>query len=67
MKKNPIERKWYLCPKCGAKMMIYDNMAESHGVFTICSRGCRNEVEILIQDGKQVFPEHSDAGNHLKM
>lgn len=58
MKKASVHRKWYTCPNCGAKVLIYDNTANSSGVFTVCSRGCRKEVEILIVDGEQITRSH---------
>lgn len=54
----PTERKWIICPYCGAKHSIYDDTAECHGVFLKCTRGCKMEFELIIEDGKQVF--HSD-------
>ena len=56
MNKVPTERKWYLCPSCGAKVLIYDNTAECRGVFTTCSRGCRKEIEVVIENGRQILP-----------
>lgn len=35
-------------------MILYDNTASSHGVFAICTRGCKNEVEITIRNGEQI-------------
>ncbi len=51
------EKKWFFCPYCGAKIMLYDNTANAHGVFCTCSRGCKREVEITVIDGEQIFPE----------
>ena len=55
MKKPPVERKWIVCPHCGAKHSIYDNTAESHGVFLKCTRGCGAEFELVIEDGEQIL------------
>lgn len=46
-------RIWVRCPYCGAKVTIYDNAAECHGVFLKCSRGCKREFELVIHEGKQ--------------
>ena len=54
IKKPPLERKWLRCPRCGAKVMLYDNTAYCAGVYAKCTRGCRAEFEIRIEDGKQV-------------
>lgn len=53
MIKAPTVRKWYRCPICGAKVCLYDDTADCHGVFTVCTRGCRNEIEVLVDAGKQ--------------
>lgn len=50
------ERFWVRCTHCGAKTVIYDNNANCNGVFMKCNRGCKKEFEIIIEDGKQVFP-----------
>ena len=54
MKSVSIERKWIRCPHCGAKHSIFDNTAECHGVFLLCTRGCKKEFELIIKDGKQI-------------
>lgn len=48
----PLERKWLLCPHCGAKTVLYDNTASCSGVFLKCTRGCRKEFEVTIEHGK---------------
>ena len=50
----PLERKWLLCPHCRAKTIIYDNTANCSGVHIKCTRGCKREFEIKIENGKQV-------------
>lgn len=47
IKKPPLERKWYMCPFCGKKLVIYDNTAKCSGVFIMC-KNCKKEVEIKI-------------------
>lgn len=49
----PTVRKWAKCPYCGAKLLIYDDTAECRGIFVKCTRGCGQEVEIVVHDGKQ--------------
>lgn len=50
--KPPLERKWLLCPHCGAKTILYDNTANCSGVFLKCTRGCKLEFEVKIKNGK---------------
>ncbi|MCM1008840.1 MAG: cysteine-rich KTR domain-containing protein [Ruminococcus flavefaciens] len=52
IRKPSLERKWLLCPYCGAKTILYDNTAECSGVFLKCTRGCKQEFEIKIKNGK---------------
>jgi len=47
LRKPPLERKWFNCPNCGQKLLIYDNTCKSHGLFMPCKR-CKKEVEIKI-------------------
>lgn len=54
MEKLATKRIWIHCPYCGAKHSLYENTAECHGVFLVCTRGCRKEFELVIVDGKQV-------------
>ena len=54
MKQLATERKWIRCPHCGAKHSIFDDTAECHGVFLLCTRGCKKEFELIIEDGKQI-------------
>lgn len=49
------KRMWIHCPHCGAKHSIYDNTAACNGVFLKCSRGCKKEFELVIDDGKQIM------------
>lgn len=43
----PVERKWYRCKYCGKKLLIYNNIAESHDIYIRC-KNCNREVEIKI-------------------
>lgn len=43
----PTVRKWYHCPYCGKKLLIYDDVAECSGVYLNC-RECKREVRIKI-------------------
>lgn len=52
------ERKWILCPHCGARHSLYDNTANCNGVFLKCTRGCKLEFELIIEDGVQVKRRH---------
>lgn len=42
-----VERKWFKCPHCGKKLVLYDNTAKASGVFIKC-KNCKNEVELKI-------------------
>lgn len=54
LKKISFERKWIHCPYCGAKHSIYEDNAECKGVFLKCTRGCKNEFELVIKNGEQI-------------
>ena len=43
----PLERRWYKCPKCGAKLAIVDNTTRCNDLFIKC-RVCKNEIEVKI-------------------
>ena len=45
--KIPTERKWYRCPYCGKKLLIFNDTAECDGEIINC-RECRREVKIKI-------------------
>ena len=47
IEKPPLIRKWYRCPYCKTKAMLYDNTAECHGVYFKC-KVCKKEFEIMI-------------------
>ena len=47
IKKPPLKREWYKCPKCGQNLIIYDNTAKCSGVFLKC-KSCKKEIEIKI-------------------
>lgn len=44
--KPPLERKWFRCKYCGAKLAIYDNTAHLEGGIYIKCRMCKKENEI---------------------
>ena len=45
--KIPTERKWFRCPYCGKKLLIYDDTAQCDGVYINC-RECKREIKIKI-------------------
>lgn len=47
VKKPSLERKWYKCPFCGCKLLIYNNNSVCTNAFIKC-RTCKKEVEIKI-------------------
>lgn len=51
----PLEKKWAVCPYCGAKIVIYDNTANCNGVHQKCTRGCRKVFELVIKNGQQIL------------
>jgi len=53
MKRVATKRSWIICPYCGAKHSIYEDTAECHGVFLKCTRGCKKEFELVIENGEQ--------------
>ena len=53
--KAATNRKWAVCPCCGAKTTIYDDTAECHGVWMKCTRGCKKEFELVVRGGKQIM------------
>ncbi len=49
-RKIPIlvpEKKWYTCPHCGKRLLVYQNGAFCQGIFIRC-KGCKKTVEIKI-------------------
>lgn len=46
LKEPSVERKWYRCPVCGTKLLIYDNTAKIDGGIFIKCKCCKNEIEI---------------------
>lgn len=42
------KRRWYLCPNCGKKILVYDiEKAKSEGLYIKCKQ-CKKEIEIVI-------------------
>ena len=44
---HPVRREWFHCPICNTKLAVFDNAAQSNGVFVKC-KTCKNEIEIKI-------------------
>lgn len=55
--KVATERKWAVCPICGMKTAIIDDTANCHGVWVKCTRGCKSEFELVVEDGVQILPQ----------
>lgn len=53
--KPATRRKWALCPYCRSKTVIYDNTARCSGVWVKCTRGCKQEFQLIIEGGEQKF------------
>ena len=47
MIKIPIEKKWFLCPYCEKKLVLYEDTAHCRGVYIFC-KFCKQEVEIKV-------------------
>ncbi|MBS6923147.1 MAG: hypothetical protein KH186_06375 [Lachnospiraceae bacterium] len=47
LQKPLLVRKWYYCPYCHTKIVVYDNAAKAEGVYIKC-RTCKKEIEIKI-------------------
>ena len=47
LKKPPLKRGWYYCPKCHTKLAIFDNTARVEGLYIKC-RTCKMEVPVKI-------------------
>lgn len=46
--KIPVfEKKWFRCPHCGKKLLLFDNNAKCRGVYVFCKQ-CKKDVEIKI-------------------
>lgn len=43
----PTERRWYRCPHCGQKILIYDDTTRCKGIYIPCKK-CRREIEVKI-------------------
>ena len=42
-------KKWYLCPICGQKLLLYDEKyGKSKKVYVKC-KNCKKEIEIIIE------------------
>ena len=52
--KPSLQKIWAKCPYCSAKTILYDNTANCNGIFIKCSRGCKKEFELIIEDGQQM-------------
>lgn len=57
MIKPETSRKWIMCPYCGKKAIgLYGEDAECSGVYCKCTRGCGKVFKLIIEHGKQIFP-----------
>lgn len=45
--KENYRTKWYRCPYCGKKLLIYEDTAKCSGVYLNC-RECKREINIKI-------------------
>jgi len=41
------ERKWFRCPHCGKKLLLYTNNSIVKGVYVYCKR-CKKDIEVKI-------------------
>lgn len=52
--KVATKRIWAICPKCGAKVVLFDDTANCSGVWCKCTRKCGTQFELIVVDGKQL-------------
>lgn len=43
----PIRKSWFCCPRCGKRLLLYDNTAECRGVYIKC-KACGRVVEVRV-------------------
>ncbi len=55
LKKVTLKKDWVICPKCGAKCCIKNDISQCSGVYLKCTRGCKGVFELVIVDGHQVI------------
>ena len=42
-------KKWFVCPNCGKKILIYDeNKGHSQGLYIKC-KSCKKVIEIVVK------------------
>ena len=39
--------KWYRCPRCKKKLILYNRSAQAKGIFLMC-KNCKGIIEIKI-------------------
>lgn len=52
LRKPVLAKKWAKCPFCGKNIILYDDTANSSGIWAKCKK-CGCEFEIKIQNGQQ--------------
>lgn len=46
-------KKWFKCPNCGKKILIYDEIkGESQGLYIKC-KSCKKVIEIVVKRAKE--------------
>lgn len=46
-------KKWFICPNCNKKILIYDeNKGHSHGLYIKC-KSCKKVIEIVVKRAKE--------------
>lgn len=48
IKKPQLYTEWFVCPRCGKKLLIYSNNAIAKGIFIKCKK-CGSVVEVEIK------------------
>lgn len=46
--KAPTKKRWFLCPRCGKRLVLYHDAAKCCGVYVWC-KGCKRDIEIIIE------------------
>ena len=46
-------KKWFVCPNCGKKILIYDEKkGQSQGLYIKC-KSCKKVIEIVVKRAKE--------------
>lgn len=43
----PVRKSWFACPRCGKRLLLYDNTAACGGMYVKC-KACGRVVEVRL-------------------